>query len=214
MSTRLLTTECFEGRCAECVGYNGPADNPNFRCVCKHHESVGEAVEGAPERIWVRYDGLVGTKFSATIERITAPVVQPDEDSDLWGREVEYIRADLTHSVPQASSERDVANEAAVKLRPYLNEYFLLNRDWQDTIATIIFSALHKRDEQVWGKGWPTSGWYWMRGFRQYRPLPVEINGDTLSMMYSTGSYTRADLKGGEEFSPIQPPKAAALRKG
>jgi hypothetical protein len=34
------------------------------------------------------------------------------------------------------------------------------------------------------------NGWYWMRGFRHYRPLPVEIENGWLSMMFGTGHYS------------------------
>lgn len=37
MSTRLVTTECFEGRHGYCAGHNGPANNPNFLCDCFCH---------------------------------------------------------------------------------------------------------------------------------------------------------------------------------
>lgn len=37
MSTRLLVSECFDGKHSECGGYNGPANNPNFKCDCDCH---------------------------------------------------------------------------------------------------------------------------------------------------------------------------------
>lgn len=40
MSTRLLVTECFNGDHAACRGYNGPADNPNYKCDCDCHQRV------------------------------------------------------------------------------------------------------------------------------------------------------------------------------
>lgn len=47
MSVRMMVTECFQGRHAPvCKGYNGPADNPNFRCDCDCHREHEPAARG------------------------------------------------------------------------------------------------------------------------------------------------------------------------
>lgn len=51
MSTRLLTTECFGNKHGDCVGYNGPADNPNYRCDCDCHTRANSPAVVEDERL-------------------------------------------------------------------------------------------------------------------------------------------------------------------
>jgi hypothetical protein len=61
--------------------------------------------------------------------------------------------------------------------------------------------------ETGWSKAFPqVSGWYWMRGFRQYRMLPVEVNGSSFGMMYGNGVlFFARDAEGCEFLGPIIP---------
>lgn len=65
---------------------------------------------------------------------------------------------------------------------------------------------LKEEKSNVWSKEFPTvMGWYWMRGFRQYRTLPVEVNGSKFSMMFGVGLYDAEDAAEAEFTGPITP---------
>lgn len=67
--------------------------------------------------------------------------------------------------------------------------------------------------ETGWMKEFPqVSGWYWMRGFRQYRTLPTEVNGDKFGMMYGNGVlFDAVDAEGAEFLGPLSPSDAEQL---
>lgn len=59
-----------------------------------------------------------------------------------------------------------------------------------------------------WIKGWPdVNGWYWMRNFRHYRMLPVELSDSGIAVMFSFAIFTKSDTDIQEaEFCHIPPP--------
>lgn len=60
-----------------------------------------------------------------------------------------------------------------------------------------------------WFNEWPTvNGFYWLRGWRHYGDLPINVEGETFWMMFNITRSHRTDLDDSEDvqfLGPIAP---------
>lgn len=75
-----------------------------------------------------------------------------------------------------------------------------------------IYDAVAELRARTWSYDWPdVNGFYWLRGWRHYKDLPIKIEGDTFWAMFGTARYDKADLSDSRpQFQgPITPIEAS-----